>query len=570
SLYLDGSQPLEIDFLMLLDKNAHSLRTDFNEWVALLGNKCKKSDLPYWWTSELASRNTIALSLYNQLVELFTARQWIELHPEIKAVYFSSSGQVEVFRQLMQFQHGEGVYVGSTESFVGLLTNRIKPWFQYLSNVYHWCQRIAAVLCTRKKLESITSSLILVDIFVLEDSFGPDGFRDRYYNYFNLEWDELKQNSIRYVPIIYARKGYFKLYKNLRRYQEHFIVKEDYLNIRDWFSVFLLPFRLMRLIPLGVPFRDVKVDPLVREAWNSSLTSQSSMDAWTAFLFPHRLKKAGIKVRKLIEWFENQVVDKCSILGFHQAYSDIPVVGYQISQPHQLYLCLFPTRHEYVSRVLPDKIAVCGQAAIEERKKFFDHPGIILAPAFRYCRLWNKRSTYPDPSEFTISLLMPFTVRECELLLEIVSKALSEWQGSISIFIKKHPAVSSNVIARMLDKYFIGNLKITNEDTYKIIEKSNFVVSNNSGITLEAVAMGTPVVIIGNDRGLSFHPMGSNILSEMWRIARTPTEFIESLKYFSNISEERIALYNKESERIRALFFEPTTKQNGLEFINNN
>ena len=47
------------------------------------------------------------------------------------------------------------------------------------------------------------------------------------------------------------------------------------------------------------------------------------------YRFSRRFSEKGIKVRLLIDWYENQVIDRGLIKGFHDFFKNVPVYGYQ-------------------------------------------------------------------------------------------------------------------------------------------------------------------------------------------------------------------------------------------------
>ena len=104
-----------------------------------------------------------------------------------------------------------------------------------------------------------------------------------------------------------------------------------------------------------------------------------------------RLKQKNIKIRLIIDWFENQVIDKAFNMGIRKFLPDVKLKGYQVVDNNPFYLCYFPSKLEYDSRVLPSELYVSGKSFIPTIKENCPELKAKLAPAFRYSHIYKKR-----------------------------------------------------------------------------------------------------------------------------------------------------------------------------------
>ena len=73
------------------------------------------------------------------------------------------------------------------------------------------------------------------------------------------------------------------------------------------------------------------------------------------YLFSEKLKQNKIDIKKIINWFENQCVDKGWNYGFRLNYKKAEQIGYQAMTNAPMYHSLCPTSYEYKHKLIPKK-----------------------------------------------------------------------------------------------------------------------------------------------------------------------------------------------------------------------
>ena len=108
--------------------------------------------------------------------------------------------------------------------------------------------------------------------------------------------------------------------------------------------------------------------------------------------FAYRLSKSNVNVRLLVEWYENQVIDRGMIVGFRKYLPETRVIGYQgyvISK--SLHLYVYPNSSEYWSKAVPDLIYVVGDGLKKDLLEFCHDVNVAVGPAFRFNKLWRTK-----------------------------------------------------------------------------------------------------------------------------------------------------------------------------------
>ena len=83
-----------------------------------------------------------------------------------------------------------------------------------------------------------------------------------------------------------------------------------------------------------------------------------------------RLSQKKLQIKKIVNWFENQIVDKGWNFGFRKYFPNSDIIGYQGFLFYGQYLNTFPSQEEFNSKVIPKKVYVISKKYIKLRKEF--------------------------------------------------------------------------------------------------------------------------------------------------------------------------------------------------------
>ncbi|GAH39931.1 unnamed protein product, partial [marine sediment metagenome] len=238
----------------------------------------------------------------------------------------------------------------------------------------------------------------------------------------------------------YGIKKYKKVFAEMRKSKQNFLVKEDYLEFKDYLFALLYPLRVNKLKIKYKDFSGLDIYPLVREEMANDRVSHSSIYSLLNYRFSRRLKENGVKLRIIINWFENQIIDHGFNSGFRKYYPESKLIGYLGVPLLDNYLSLFPTEQERICAVIPKEINVIGKGYINMVKEFCPDLQVKVAPAFRYSKVWNKRNYFPDKYKCSILVALPILTDESDEIIDIVLEAAHSINIKNCIFkIKLHP-----------------------------------------------------------------------------------------------------------------------------------
>ena len=402
--------------------------------------------------------------------------------------------------------------------------------------------------------------LTLIDTFVMEGFVA----KERYYPGMLDCLGENEKRNLYFVPSYYQIRPWRirKIMTELRASQKNIMFKETWLTLTDYLYAFMHSIRVRRMTIGKVCFKGFDLSDLIREEIHSFIGFGNAIAAFLNFRFAGRLKEGGVSLRKVVDSFENQVVDKGWNAGFNRFYPDVQTTGYLGVVTTEFYLCARPTSMEKAAGLLPSKIHVIGKALIPSHKEFCEDLVVETAPALRFSHLYENNRSKPkiDPVKTQILVALPFDFNEIKSILGLIANVCSEFQDDLDFLIKLHPTTRFEDI-RELPCFRHKNIRIVDGVFGELLETSQMLISSASSVCLETIARGKPAIVVGNPNGMTLNPIPETIDSDIWRICHHEKEFRDAIRSFRNLSAEKAADYRKEGKRIRTAYFEPITPQ---------
>ena len=332
-------------------------------------------------------------------------------------------------------------------------------------------------------------------------------------------------------------------------------MKEDWLKSSDYFSAFkvsLILFKKVKKIPL---WNGLNVSEIIKEELYKDIGSPSLMNAVLIHKFIKRLKEKKVDVDIVIDWNENQVIDRAVNLAFNKYYSNVYVKGYQGYIVPDFYACKDPTCFEIEAGTTPNEICVVGEAFIESKKKYCSSIKVSVAPAYRFSNSHNSKYLLCDKVS-DILIILPISLEDSREILKICERLSGLIGEEFNFIVKYHPSFTkerfSSLVPEVLNSCFI----FSEQKLYDHLCKSSLLISALSSVCLEAAVLGVPVAIIGSRSGPAMNPLHGLEGINSWQVCYNETEIIELLK--SKIAPEVINI---------DYFFQPNTVKFNREFI---
>jgi len=559
---------LSIENVKLLNEINKELKDEYHELVEQIFAQTDQSI--DWLVNSLLSRNNFLSSIFLDLCYIELVKR-IEKKEKFEKVVVKSPAQKNVLQEYFR-NVGSPINVFFSESFLQRLKRFLTPYYSFLQNIQTTVRLFTVGTTRRQNTIPKDKEITLIDIFFIPSMFEKGVYNNRYYPGLLYHLDEKERKKIFFVPTILIRKKLKEILNICEKAGDQFLFKFDYLKFRDYFFALLSALRIKKINLESFEFRGFRVGPILRSDFAKNIANGSSFIGLLNYRFFRRLKERGVQLKLVIDWFENQVVDRGFNKGKNEFFPDVKSIGYEgfiVSYDYNFYLQ--PSLCEYKAGVLPDHIAVTGSGVVNGIKKYFPEISVITASAFRFdsiykCNLSNLR---PNNNPLVILATLPISKRQSRDILDLLIEYTElEKDLSTQVLIKSHPVLNMNQIRSSWSSW-PEQFKILDGNFSEIISTVDLMVGNTSSTCMEALAYGVPVIIVGNQDGITQNPIPNSVSKTMWELCYTVDEFKNAVKRLCTDADKRKSTeYIDVAKKIREEYFELVTREGVMKFLN--
>jgi hypothetical protein len=513
---------LPIEYCRYISEIEEPTRLKYNEYTSNLitSNSIKSMG----WFNRLTCRNTHLSNLLHCFCRIELLKYALAANKGIDRVRVDSFGMYKASQRIVKSMNSGATVVLSKSNSVNSspISNFLKSCYK-LANSFIWPKLFGV-----KKIPN--EKIIYLDTFLFIDSFDANNtYQDRYYP--GIEKLVKDKNKIWYSPTLIGinhPKNFYHLFKAIRSSSKQFLIKEEWLKFSDYISAIFLSFTLTRTIT-SIPLLDnLKIEELVNEEIRKDKFSMDIINPILIYLFIKRLKMSNIEIELVVDWNENQVIDRALIMGIRKFYSDTRIHGYQGYIVPDFYACKDPTVIEYESKTLPDEIFVIGKKFIEDKKKYCSSLSVSVAPAFRFSEI-KKIKREPKKISNTIILILPISIKESKEIINIGLKLNKLIGNEYDFYLKQHPTYTREKLFKVFPEIKNSSIKILNKGLYSLLSETKLLISSSSSVCIEASIIGIKVAIIGSRSGPAMNPLKALEGFTNWQVCYTEKEVLNLL-----------------------------------------
>ena len=558
---------LSLEEVQLLNDVSIEIKEDFHELLDVLYNDidCNID----WLLNSVFSRNNYLSNVFLDLCYLELIKRTLKVR-KVRKVIVGNRAQKLVFTDFCR-NYKLDIIVHCHASLWSAIKNYSLPFRHILENILRSIQFL--IYKDKKRLirDFDTEGIIILDTFLMPSMISNGEYVDRYYNGLTENLPNKIKKRVYFAPILThgINTSALKTMHELKNNQ--FIFNFDYLNLSDYLYAITSPLRILRKRLDHYYFHGYKITNILKNDIYRNIANPSSFQGILTYLFFRRLKLSKVRIELVIDWFENQVVDK----GFNKGRSDyypmtrsIGYEGYIVS--NEFYFHHRPTEAEFRNGVIPDKIAVIGTGLCDDICKYYNPLPVITAPAFRYSKISSVSQTQQvhKKNRHIILAALPVNLNYAKDIICMLNDALRDEDNNIEkIIVNYHPALNINRLVYLIEDW-IDKYDINDESFSSLIGKIDIVVSNSSSTCVESLAYGVPVIIIGSRNGITQNPIPDSLPKYMWEICYSVDEFNLALKRLvSTIDTKQKSKYDEIARDIRKNYFEPVTKEGVHRFL---
>ncbi len=500
-------------------------RKKFSNWIGKI-SKEYSNDID-WWASTPASRNIYFSNLYKYLCIIDT----INFFYKKKFFFLELIIDSKELKKIINSKYSKKVNIFVVNNKYHK-SNFFFPIHYFKICIFFFFQFLIIKIFLKNKFSNnLDNYLTLIDTFIIDTDYKHKFYYGDLDKYF-----DKKNNKTFFIPTFVTNNffKFIKLFKTTRN-QKNYIFKENFTKLSDIIFCFFYIFRKKKF----KKFRDYKglnISSLIEEELKYNRDILSVFLSLYNFRFTQRLSLNSIRVKKVINWFENQSLDKGWNFGFRKFYPKIKTIGYQGFTSHPEHMSTIPTFYEKKYKIIPDQIVSIGKKFIYPKKEFCKSLSVILGPALRFKDLFDSTKNLKKKYEIVIFLEGASEKDDKELVLRFTE--ISKKFPKLKFYIKQHPSLS------------LKNLKLPNNfvllnNKFSFIAKRTLIAVSygNTSVTLESLAYGCKLLIPFDNSFDRLNLKKLNIPTNLYRVCSNQNDIFNSINFMLKKTSKKN--YNK-------------------------
>jgi hypothetical protein len=271
-----------------------------------------------------------------------------------------------------------------------------------------------------------------------------------------------------------------------------------------------------------------------------------------------RLARDGVSRRVFFPW-ENHSWSKLLVLAFAKENSQARLIGFQHASIPSIYLNHFPSKHEVDYTPFPHTLLTTGQLPYDMLQTFGAFPpdclkvGCALRQDYIHDYGLKESAIHASPA---IGIATPTDIDVAVTVIEAAITAFSDSDSKVSV--RLYPIMRADTILAACGE-LPNNFEFNDGTLETFLETCDIVVYSETAVSLEALAIGNPVVYYDVGKGAGGDPAFANELLK-WN-ASDP----EALKRcIDEISALSASLLNRDRKVARIFvesYFHPVTSE---------
>ena len=530
----------KLDFIQTkqLNKVADEIRNNFVDLVDNLYEN-READLS-WLFSAIASKDFYLTSLFEETSRIKFADEYVSQNNNIQEIIVYNKGTYSVLKQMFA---GKQI----TVTFAGRF---FEPYIEMVKIIVSMLvSAVISYIFIRKKKSGMAhqfKNITILDTFILENSFTGDTYIDRWY----VELQSSIRNTYYYLPT-FSVSPFIRIRLSKKASKDkRFIFQEDFLKISDYFKAIY-----RTIFSQKIQFKDLVLDhinlsDLFLHEQSKSRINLSTYQAYITYFSIFRFVESGNSISVLIDWNENQLIDKALNKAIKSFSPQTITVGYRGYIVSPQFIHMIPTPAEKRAGLLPSVYAVPGKKLVETVNEFDTTLDVKVAPFFRSLGVHIEKIS--SPQGYQIMLALPIDLNLSKMLIENINYVVKKSKTKFQVVIKPHSNYTEAAIRAICPDINVEFL-FAEEDFNTTLEKSNLMITSMSTSAMESMAKGVPVVLACQNSELYKIPIPKSIQQEIWRLTTNPDEMLKAISELLSLDRTFV---EEKAHTIRGDYFE--------------
>ena len=275
------------------------------------------------------------------------------------------------------------------------------------------------------------------------------------------------------------------------------------------------------------------------------------------------MKEEKIDIHLVIDWFENQIVDKGLNYGKNIFFPKIKSKGFiGLNSIFEINDNFIPSRYEIENKLVPKEICITNPKYYEIFKKKRKDINLSAAPSIRSNYLFEKNN-FLNLRTFNSKLtkiLINFTasVEDNIEMINLINECEILRSKNINLFIRPHQESNKKIFEKLISKKI--DYKISNLSFYEEMKNTDILISRSSTACFESLVFGVPVIITRRKNGFLPNKIYETFPKNFWFFSN---DYLQLEKNINQIIAEKNKYLSKkidEREKLLLEYFYPVDK----------
>lgn len=486
---------------------ALDLRDLFSDYIDSLNNK-RALDVAWWSTPLANSRDCYGSTLFQDICYLTYCGDLIDKGIIPDEIVCHSEAVAACIRKRYP-SLSSSVSVKSSE-------NAIRKRFRRLVGAGRFLQLAMQISLARfnfrrdvsRRRNSLLKEARQGEIALVDMMLMPTGIRDGGIS--SYQWTralpKLTERGWWVSPVAIGFESYHQFYGAISGLaKSRLIIREDWIGWRDYawclFSMARLAFE--SFFQRTYDFNGYNVTPLIRSNMVGA-APEGICQLLLHYRFLKRLRKAGVQLSRVLDWYENQALDKVFNIGLLRYFPKTRRAGYMSISCSRFAMHFQPSPID--AKLSPPALYVVGRAWVPSSLKYFPSLKVGVAPALGFPLMEEKEED--SLKQNAVACLLPLGRTDALGLIQLVKDYVSTVSAPLDVWVRCHPGATPDE----RDEY----RKVLNNTGIKFSESKellidwlkqtgvSIILSSASSVLVYCYTMGY-TVLINASRGSLVH-----------------------------------------------------------------
>ncbi|NVJ54184.1 MAG: hypothetical protein HWD90_10830 [Campylobacteraceae bacterium] len=479
-IYIKNKQ---YDYNINTDIDVEYIRNLFNNSIGKLSQKHNSIE---YWLMKLSERNTLTHDLFLDICKIYLLKSLnkqyknIEIYTNNITFYLYFSSFVKMSLKDILFFEVKRILIFN------------KPYLQTIKFLIN--KLIFIMKYKSKESAKPIQNTTIIQTWVSDNNFKNNSFKDSYYGDL-FKYLQKKSKKVITWPVFYNVKNEAKAVSFIRKYNDDFILIEDYLKPADYLEA-IKHFIKKRFLNLGIiNIGNEDFSKVFKYYQNIETIEEVSL----FYNFTKRLKEKRSNNIVFIHNHENMISEKALVLGVKKHLKDSKVIGYFHTTKPRNQLCLeYASLEEFNIAPKPELIIFNNYKYRKYFENAFPEMRFKDGVAFKQLHLKNKIEKNNNKKN-KVLVLFSGTNDEIKLMFDLLNNLKDDYE----FIFRMHPMNRFNV-----KKYYKKeNYEVENEISLDILLNQVLkVISTYSAVALESALSGVSVGLLYNKKRLLLNP----------------------------------------------------------------